>query len=576
METLRQLVQTESRLHTVTEVALVACLFGGLVLVRTVRSRRREKRLIAKLQNQRERSLQQAEQRVMKYKQAHPVTNSAFILNLSLSELTNQLQEGSLSPEEVFYAYMDKTLDVQQKLNCCTEIILDSFEQLKAIDSGKKGLLYGVPVSLKENIFLKNSASSCGVVRFVHQPADDDCVLVKVLKKQGAIPFVRTNVPQSLLNYDCSNQFYGQTLNPCNLQKTPGGSSGGEASLIAGGGSVIGLGSDIGGSVRIPASFCGICGLKPTSGRLSSRGLKSIYRGQKAVLSSIGPLGKDVDSLALFMRAILCDDMYSLDPTVPPLPFKEEVYRSRKPLRIGYFEQIEETPASPSMIRAVQEVKALLEQAGHTLVPYNPVKVEMNELAIKGAISDGGGTYVQQLKGSRIDPTLRAQFLIYRIPNWLKKIIAFIIKPLTFYLLFRSVAGLWKLHASIEDCVKDTIAEWQRLNIDVVLCPIIGPAFNFNYCGKLTCMASFSMIYNVLNFCAGVVPVSIVTAQDEKNLCHLASGSLFERILNKAAKGGEGLPVAVQCVALPWQDELCLRFMKEVEELVKKQRINER
>uniref|UniRef100_A0A3B4ATT7 Fatty-acid amide hydrolase 1 n=1 Tax=Periophthalmus magnuspinnatus TaxID=409849 RepID=A0A3B4ATT7_9GOBI len=574
METLRQLVQTESRLHTVTEVALVACLFGGLVLVRTVRSRRREKRLIAKLQNQRERSLQQAEQRVMKYKQ-HPVTNSAFILNLSLSELTNQLQEGSLSPEEVFYAYMDKTLDVQQKLNCCTEIILDSFEQLKAIDSGKKGLLYGVPVSLKENIFLKVHASSCGVVRFVHQPADDDCVLVKVLKKQGAIPFVRTNVPQSLLNYDCSNQFYGQTLNPCNLQKTPGGSSGGEASLIAGGGSVIGLGSDIGGSVRIPASFCGICGLKPTSGRLSSRGLKSIYRGQKAVLSSIGPLGKDVDSLALFMRAILCDDMYSLDPTVPPLPFKEEVYRSRKPLRIGYFEQIEETPASPSMIRAVQEVKALLEQAGHTLVPYSPVKVEMNELAIKGAISDGGGTYVQQLKGSRIDPTLRAQFLIYRIPNWLKKIIAFIIKPLvnfncisligkkkqqTFYLLFRSVAGLWKLHASIED----TIAEWQRLNIDVVLCPIIGPAFNFNYCGKLTCMASFSMIYNVLNFCAGVVPVSIVTAQDEKNLCHLA------------AKGGEGLPVAVQCVALPWQDELCLRFMKEVEELVKKQRINER
>ncbi|XP_072294919.1 fatty-acid amide hydrolase 1 [Eucyclogobius newberryi] len=582
METLRQLVHTDGPLHSRREALLAGaacccCVFGGLVVVRRVHGWRQEKRLTAKAQARRESSFRQAERAVLLYKQSHPMTDSHLILNLPLSELTQQLQKGSLSPEEVFYAYMEKALDVQKKLNCCTEIILDSFEQLKNIDS--KGILYGVPVSLKENVCLKDCDSCCGVVKFLDQPADDDSVLVKVLKKQGAIPFVRTNFPQALLSFDSSNPIYGMTLNPYNLQKTSGGSSSGEGALIGGGGSVIGVGSDIGGSVRIPASFCGICGLKPTSGRLSSMGMRSMYRGQKTVLTTPGPMGKDVESLALFLKAILCDEMFSLDPTVPPLPFNEEVYQSRKPLRIGYSEQYEGTPVSPSMTRAVREVKALLEQAGHTLVPYKPVRMdEITDLMGKGVFADGGATFLQQLEGTTIDPSLRAQVQLYRVPSWLKKTIAFIVKPLwpkgALFLQsltgVRSTADLWKVQASIEDCVRDTIAEWRRLNIDVVLCPIIGPAFNLSYCGKLNCMLPYSMAYNLLNFCAGVVPVSTVTAEDEKNLCHLASGNLFERILKKAAAGGEGLPVGVQCLTLPWQDELCLRFMKEVEELVRK------
>ncbi|KAK7888919.1 hypothetical protein WMY93_024479 [Mugilogobius chulae] len=497
METLRQLVSPDGTLHTWAEglLAGACCVFGAL-LVRTMHGWRQEKRLTARAQNRREHSFQRAREAVRMYKEKRPLSDSNFILSLSLSELTEKLQEGSLSPEEVFYAYMDKALDVQQKLNSCTEVILESFEQLKTIDSGKKGILYGVPVSLKENLVLKNYDSCCGVVKFIDQPGEDDCVLVKVLKKQGAIPFVRTNFPQALLNYDSSNPIYGMTLNPFNLQKTSGGSSSGEGALIGGGGSVIGVGSDIGGSVRIP-----------------SKGFRVIYRGQKTVLSTAGPMAKDVESLALFMKAVLCDDMFKLDPTVPPLPFNEE------------------------------------------LVPYKPVRIsEMTELMANGILADGGTTFLQQFKGTTVDPGLKAQVQLYRMPSWLKKMIAFLLKPLWPYgaTIFRSVsgvgsvAGLWKLHASIEDIITDTIAEWKRLNIDVVLCPIIGPAFNFNYCGKLNCMLPYSMAYNLLNFSAGVVPVSTVTAQDEKNLSHLASGNLFERTLNKALKGSEGLPVGVQ------------------------------
>uniref|UniRef100_A0A8C4GHB4 Fatty-acid amide hydrolase 1 n=1 Tax=Dicentrarchus labrax TaxID=13489 RepID=A0A8C4GHB4_DICLA len=465
------------------------------------------------------------------------MTDSAHIVTLSLSELTKQLKEGLLSPEDVFYSYMEKTLDVNKKLNCCTGILLESFDQLKTASSIKEGLLYGVPVSIKENIAYKNHDSSCGVIINLDQPVEKDSVLVEVLKRQGAIPFVKTNLPQGLLNYDCSNPIYGQTVNPHNLQKTSGGSSGGEGSLIGGGGSVLGLGSDIGGSIRIPASFCGIAGFKPTAGRLSSQGIRPIYRGQKSVLSSSGPMARDVDSLALCMQALLCDHMFSLDPTVPPLPFNTQIYQSSKPLRIGYLENDGYVQPSPSMARGIREVKALLEQAGHTVRPHH----------------------------SQAQSTV----LPYYFPKWLKKTLSFLLKPLV-----RSIPDLWKQHAAVEDYISETIAHWRRCDIDVLLCPVIGPAYNFLYCGKNTHVLTYMMLYNLLNFPAGVVPVSTVTAEDEEELKHYKGvyQDLMDKSFKQAVSGGEGLPVAVQCVALPWQDELCLRFMKEVEQLIKQSR----
>ncbi|XP_070817906.1 fatty-acid amide hydrolase 1 [Chaetodon trifascialis] len=589
MEKAKQYLQ-EVELGSGTAALLTgaACVVGAvLVMVRRVSSHQEMKDKIQRARDRRTESLQRAEQAVLRYKASraeHPKIDSALILTLSLSELTKQLQEGSLSPEDVFYSYMEKTLDVNKKLNCCTGILLESFDQLKTVASNKEGLLYGIPVSIKENIACKNHDCSCGVLINLDQPAQKDSVLVGVLKRQGAIPFVKTNLPQALLNYDCSNPIYGQTMNPHNPQKTPGGSSSGEGALIGGGGSLLGLGSDIGGSIRIPASFCGICGFKPTAGRLSSQGVNPIFRGQKSVLSSPGPMARDVDSLALCMQALLCDHMFTLDPTVPPMPFNVQIYQSSKPLRIGYVENDGYTQSSPSMVRAVREVKALLEQAGHTFVPYSPLKVSyaVTELVIRGVFADGATTMLQKLKGSPVDPCLREQVTPYSFPKWLKKTLSFLLKPLyprmssIFSALcgVGSVADLWKQHAAVEDYIQETIAEWRRCNIDVLLCPVIGPACNFLYCARANHVLSYTMLYNLLNFPAGVVPVSTVTAEDEEELRHYKGiqQDPLDRNFKKGVTGGEGLPLAVQCVALPWQDELCLRFMKEVEQLVKQSR----
>uniref|UniRef100_A0A3P8S0B2 Fatty-acid amide hydrolase 1 n=1 Tax=Amphiprion percula TaxID=161767 RepID=A0A3P8S0B2_AMPPE len=544
---------------TAALLTIVAGVGTLLLLRRVVSSHPEAKEKIQRARNRRTESLRRAEEAVIRYKQS----------------VRDELVAPPKHTQKQFILHIISTLAVHKKLNCCTEILLESLDQLETVGSNKEGLLYGVPVSIKDNCGYKGHDSSCGVLLHLEQPVQEDAVLVQVLKKQGAIPFVKTNVPQGLLSYDCSNPMYGQTVNPHNLQKTSGGSSGGEGALIGGGGSLLGIGSDIGGSIRIPASFCGICGFKPTAGRLSSQGFQAACRGQKSVPSTPGPIARDVDSLALCMQALLCDHMFSLDPTVPPLPFNMQIYQSSKPLRIGYLECDGFQQPSPSMVRSVREVKALLEQAGHTFVPFQPLRIKeaLYELMLKGIYADGATTLTQKMAGGPTDPTIKHQIFPYNLPLWLKRILSFLLKPWVSS-LYLSVPKLWKQHAAVEDYIKDTIAHWRRCNIDVLLCPVIAPAYNLLYCAKNSTILSYTMLYNLLNFPAGVVPVTTVTKEDEEELKYYEGiyQDVYDKLFKEAVTGGEGLPVAVQCVALPWQEELCLRFMKEVEQLVKQSR----
>ncbi|XP_076871340.1 fatty-acid amide hydrolase 1 isoform X2 [Brachyhypopomus gauderio] len=508
-------------------VVAVACGASvSVLLLKWTRHRKAQKKIL-NARARRAASLQQAEHAVHEFKKTNPGVDLTSIVTLPLAELTRQIQAGTLLPAAVLHAYIEKALEVNQKLNCGTDVLIESLEQLADIETHKNQncLLYGVPVSLKENIGYKGHDSSCGVLCKLDDPALMDSVVVTVLKRQGAIPFIKTNVPQGLLNYECSNPIYGMTVNPHNLQKTSGGSSGGEGALIGGGGSILGLGTDIAGSIRIPASFCGICGFKPTFNRISLRGISSCAKGIKSVVSSIGPMARDVESLALCMRALLSADMFSLDPTVPPLPFNQQVYDSSERLRIGYYDNDGYLQPTPSMSRALQETKNLLEQAGHTLVPFQLPRLFMaiHEYAIKGILADGGTTILSYLKGGPVDPCLRPQTVSYSLPRFVKKILSIVLRPiyprvasaLNAICGLDSVADIWEQHKDIEDYISEVAAEWRRLELDVLLCPMLGPAYNFYYCGKLTNALSYTGVFNVLNFPAGVVPVTTVTAEDE-------------------------------------------------------------
>uniref|UniRef100_A0A4X2LPB7 Fatty-acid amide hydrolase 1 n=1 Tax=Vombatus ursinus TaxID=29139 RepID=A0A4X2LPB7_VOMUR len=508
--------------------ALASCLVAVAVALRfwVVRGRRQA---LHKACSQQEAALEAMGRSVGVFRSQNPGLDEETVLALPLAQLVQKLKNQELSPEAALCSYLGKAWEVTKEINCVTSYLGDCKAQLAegAQQPEVGGLLYGVPISLKECFQYKDQDSTLGLCRNIGFPAMEDSVVVQVLKKQGAIPFVHTNVPQSMFSYDCSNPIFGRTLNPLNSTKSPGGSSGGEGALIASGGSILGLGTDIGGSIRFPSAFCGICGLKPTSGRISKRGMKNCVDGQLGVLTSVGPMARDVSSLALCLRALLSEDMFLLDPTVPPMPFREALYAGKKPLRIGYYESDGYTMPSPSMKRAVLEIKALLEAAGHTLVPFLPSNISYAvEKLIPGALfSDGGKAFLENFKGESVDLCLGDLTIILRMPNWIKGLLSMLLHPLLprlanflSSLKSRSAGDLWNLHHEIEKYRHSVINQWKMLDLDVVLTPMLSPALTINYPGKATGAVSYTMLYNCLDFPAGVVPVSTVTQEDEKKL----------------------------------------------------------
>lgn len=277
-----------------------------------------------------------------------------LVVQASAHSLLHMLRTGQLSSVYVTRCFIGRAMAAGAALNCnAEEIFSQALAEAAKCDAklaaGKLcGPLHGLPVSIKDQFDMAGYDSTLGMACRVGSPAHEDATLVKLLRQAGAIPFIRTAVPQLLMAPETFS-FWGVALNPWDKSRTPGGSSGGEAALIAAFGSPLGLGTDIGGSIRIPASYCGLCGFKPTSGRLSMTGVavarKERGNGQKEIRSSAGPMGRTVNDLELMMR-VLCSPAdqngltrkpgeplrckhvqnTSRDVTVPPVPWDCETY----------------------------------------------------------------------------------------------------------------------------------------------------------------------------------------------------------------------------------------------------------
>lgn len=197
------------------------------------------------------------------------------ILRLGIEELLARLKSDQLHPVAVLQAYQAKAVAVNEEINAVCDFILEATEQAEALallPPEERGPLHGLPLSVKECFLLAGYDSTIGMGKLIGLKSPKDCSVIEMLKAQGAVPFCLTNVPQTMVSFGCSNPVYGTTKNPHKLDRTPGGSSGGEGALLAAGGSILGLGSDLGGSVRVPAHMSGVCGLKPTSGRIFEGG----------------------------------------------------------------------------------------------------------------------------------------------------------------------------------------------------------------------------------------------------------------------------------------------------------------
>jgi amidase len=225
------------------------------------------------------------------------------------------VRERAISSAELIEAHVEQIYKVNPAINAVVELLADVARVEAAAADAKLargeacGPLHGVPVSIKDSIDVRGTKCTAGTLgRKNAAPAERDATLVARLRSAGAIPIAKTNLPDLLFAFESDNLIYGRTNNPYDLTRTAGGSSGGESALIAACGSPLGLGSDAAGSVRVPAGFCGIASIKPTSGRLPRTGHVPPAGGWIEALWQIGPMARYTEDLVLAMQLLAGED----------------------------------------------------------------------------------------------------------------------------------------------------------------------------------------------------------------------------------------------------------------------------
>ncbi|KAI8789821.1 fatty-acid amide hydrolase 1 [Biomphalaria glabrata] len=396
-----------------------------------------------------------------------------------------------------------------------------------------------------------------------------------MLKTLGAVPFCRTNVSQAQMSLSCNNPVYGETRNPIQRHRTCGGSSGGEGALIGGGGSVLGVGCDLGGSIRVPSHFCGTVGVKGTPKRISGAG--SCPLGQEIVTVSevYGPLGRDVDAVLAFYSSMLSPSVCTMDPLIPPLPWRHELYTKTSPMRIGFYTHDGCVLPVPAVVRAVHRAKSVLTQLGHTVVEFNPPDVlkALEKLLLPIVCGDKCQTLKENLSNDLVDPDLKETISLYSSPLWLRKLYSKLSNPLhpvskacLNTKLPGSVANWWKLNEELEAYSRKFVKEWQSLGLDGVICPPFPyTAWPLDNGEKGLLGLMYTGLYNVLGYPCGVLPATVVTADDVISMKQYPNSNDGDKYIQQITVGSEGLPIGVQCVALPYQEETLLRIMKQLE-----------
>jgi Asp-tRNA(Asn)/Glu-tRNA(Gln) amidotransferase A subunit family amidase len=434
------------------------------------------------------------------------------------------LRAGQISVAELAEAHIRQIERLNPTLNALVDFDADRIRaQAKKLDATlePRGLLHGLPVTVKSSIATSGYRCEIGSLLHKDEIPDQDAVVVARLRAAGALILGTTNCPEFLMAYETANLLYGRTRNPWNLDRSPGGSSGGESAAIAAGLSAAGLGSDSGGSVRVPAHFTGICSLKPTPGRIPGRGHLPPCVGPFSILGAIGPMARTIGDVALLFRALSGQD--SLDPVSPPIVLRSPSLNNLRQNAIGFFEDDGLVPVTRETRAAVNSAAQALREAGFHVAPFRPRSLEpLRQLWWKLFVQCGAMIYAPEVAGKehRLSPIFREFLSIARA-----------LPPLT-------ATALLDAWVEVDLLRSKMLAEMSKF--PVLLCPVASiPAFRHDERSWMIDGMPVSYLdavrhtqwFNVLAAPAAVVPVG---------------------------SSPEGLPIGVQLVAQPFEDETAL------------------
>jgi len=400
---------------------------------------------------------------------------------------------------------------------------------------------------------------------------------VSRLRGAGAIVLGKTNVAELLFYQEGDNPLFGRTNNPWDLERTSGGGSGGEGAIIAAGGSPLGFAADIGGSIRTPAHFCGIQGLRPTSGRLTNLDSppEMFFPGMEAVILDPGPMARTVADLELAMRVLAAPGLEKLDPKIPPVAWPDHTAVSVKGLRIGVFEDDGYWPASPALRRAVREAAEILTSRGATIVPFaDPDPEAATRFYFSFLTADGVEWERKRLRGNPIDGRIKMLLRISRIPGALHGPVASVLASVGGqkrlangfrWSAKQSARTYWRLLEERADWRRRFLDEMDELKLDAIVCPPhTVPAMRHGATKLLYDTPSYLMRFNVLGMPAGAVAATRVREGEETD--RPRTRDKVDREASRTEDGSAGLPVGVQVAARHWREDIVLAVMAALEE----------
>jgi Asp-tRNA(Asn)/Glu-tRNA(Gln) amidotransferase A subunit family amidase len=450
----------------------------------------------------------------------------------TLAEITQEIRSRNVSPVEIVELHLKHIETLQPRLNAFVHLDAEGARararvtESSVLRGAQLGPLHGVPLSIKSCIDVAGWPCPAGSLLRKDYVPKQDAPLVVRLKAAGAILLGNTNTPEFLMAYETDNLLTGKTSNPWNLAHSAGGSSGGEAAAIAAGCSAGGVGSDGGGSIRVPAHFCGICGLKPTPGRIPATGHFPPGAGAFSWIGVVGPMARTVTDVRLLFEVMAGPD--AGDPLSVPIPMRTYRDSDLRGMRIGILESDALGVATPETRAAVELAAKSLAERGFTV---NPFRLNDLDRALDlwwfffGPVIGNLFRHSIASHEDQISPMLR-EYLSSATSG----------DPITLSQFMKACADRDLLRAEILRQMQDT---------PVLISPVsTGPAFRHgqgNYLpgtGYRDTMR-FSQWLNLTGFPGASIPVS---------------------------HSNEGLPIGVQVIGRPFEDELVLAVAEAVEQ----------
>lgn len=486
------------------------------------------------------------------------------ITKLTATEIPLAIENGDFTAFEIAEAFCKRASFCTQLLSCCTEIMFEEAllraRRLDVIfaETGKLvGPLHGVPVSIKDCFDIEGVDTTAGWTALANKPVTADSPFVTIISQLGGIIYCKTNLPASIMTAESENCIFGRTKNPYHRDIGAGGSSGGEGALIAAHGSPLGVGSDVAGSIRIPALCCGVYGLRPSNHRFPTFGfLEPLEPGADLTIKSVaGPLANSVADLKLLMSSVcsLEAKAWISDPDMYCLPFRNSLSHPPK-LRVGVLYDNGLIQPHPPIKRALDICRLGLEAAGHKVFVVSDLPPMKQLLAICSdswkidgfkfsmrMAAETGEEMINSFKlyGNHLLDPLDAKEILNHHHTWKQ---------------FKRTMNLW------------WFSKFQSA-FDVLLCP---GACHTALPHDTFMDPSYTVLWNCIDYPAGIIPVTKVDKQIDLPVENFKAISEADDANNQKYDSEllHGLPVGVQIVGTKLHEEELLHAMGIIDSVI--------